>query len=233
MWISWTHSTKRIHSLLTCAATSWTVDLLRWDYVVLISSFLTFSGITAPESGLTWVFAAATPLDEADDEEDEDDEGDGTHQADEPALSGYVYLVYVGWTHTHTQAEGRAEEEREREEWKQCECYRVNTPDSCWFQFTHTISVLLYPGRCSSITMRFCSPPSQRSERWDFVEEKMIVTFSSPRFIRTSWDNTTPHTAARNVTHITTGPPENTDIDIYSHNFFFLKGVLFVEDKRL
>lgn len=46
--------------------------------------------------GLTWVFAPATPLDEADDEEDQYDEGNGTHQANEPALGGYVHLVYVG-----------------------------------------------------------------------------------------------------------------------------------------
>lgn len=47
-------------------------------------------------SGLTWVFPTATPLDEADDEQDQNDEGDGTHQADEPALGRNVHLVYVG-----------------------------------------------------------------------------------------------------------------------------------------
>lgn len=47
----------------------------------------------------TRVFSTTAPLDEADDEQDEDDEGDGTHQPDEPALSGDVHLVYVGWRH--------------------------------------------------------------------------------------------------------------------------------------
>lgn len=46
--------------------------------------------------GLTWVFSTTTSLDEAHDEQDQDDEGDGTHQADEPALSGDVHLVDVG-----------------------------------------------------------------------------------------------------------------------------------------
>lgn len=76
---------------------------------------------TAPLVGvkaldLTWVFAPATPLDEADDEEDQYDEGDGTHQANEPALSGYVYLVYVGCRHrTHTHRVGQ-------EKWEKSEC---------------------------------------------------------------------------------------------------------------
>lgn len=48
---------------------------------------------------LTWVLSSTTPLDETDDEEDQDDKGDGAHQSDEPALCGYVYLVYVGWSH--------------------------------------------------------------------------------------------------------------------------------------
>lgn len=62
--------------------------------------FQSSMGIKAEVSGLTWIFAPTTPLDEADDEEDQYDEGDGTHQANEPALSGYVYLVYVSWRHT-------------------------------------------------------------------------------------------------------------------------------------
>lgn len=61
-------------------------------------------------SDLTWVFAPTTPLDKADDEKDQYDKGDGTHQANEPALSGYVYLVDVGWRHTeHTQGGWRRE----------------------------------------------------------------------------------------------------------------------------
>lgn len=48
---------------------------------------------------LTGVFSTAAPLDEADDEQDKDDEGDGTHQTDEPALSGDIDLIYVGWRH--------------------------------------------------------------------------------------------------------------------------------------
>lgn len=56
-------------------------------------------GIKAPGSDLTWVFASTAPFDEADDEEDQYDQGDGTHQADEPALSCDIYLVYVGWRH--------------------------------------------------------------------------------------------------------------------------------------
>lgn len=74
-------------------------------------------GIKALVSGLTWVFAPTTPLDEADDEEDQYDEGNGAHQANEPALSGNVYLVYVGWRHTqntHTGLHRRGEERRER-----------------------------------------------------------------------------------------------------------------------
>lgn len=61
---------------------------------------LSWVSLRYPVSGLTWVFAPTTPLDEADDKKDQYDESDGTHQADEPALSGYVYLVYVGWRHT-------------------------------------------------------------------------------------------------------------------------------------
>lgn len=48
---------------------------------------------------LTGVFPTTAPLDEAHDEQDEDDEGDGTHQTDEPALSGNIDLIYVGWRH--------------------------------------------------------------------------------------------------------------------------------------
>lgn len=52
----------------------------------------------------TWVFASLVPLNEADDEEDEDEESDGTHQADEPALSSDVHLS--GW-HSWSGTEGR------------------------------------------------------------------------------------------------------------------------------
>ena len=69
-------------------------------------------------SGLTWVFAPTTPLDEADDEKDQYDKGDGTHQANEPALSGYVYLVDVGWRHTQSIHRVGGEE---REEWEHSE----------------------------------------------------------------------------------------------------------------
>lgn len=41
----------------------------------------------------TWVFTPSAPLDEADYEEDEHDESHGTHDPDEPALSGDVHLV--------------------------------------------------------------------------------------------------------------------------------------------
>lgn len=41
---------------------------------------------------LTRVFSSLIPLDEADDEEDQDEESDGTHEADEPSLSGDVHL---------------------------------------------------------------------------------------------------------------------------------------------
>lgn len=40
----------------------------------------------------TWVFSSLVSLYEADDEEDEDEESDGTHQADEPALSSNIHL---------------------------------------------------------------------------------------------------------------------------------------------
>ena len=40
----------------------------------------------------TWVFASLVSLDEADNEEDEDEEGNGTHEADEPALCSNVHL---------------------------------------------------------------------------------------------------------------------------------------------
>lgn len=47
---------------------------------------------------LTWVFPSFVPLDEADDEEDQDEQRDGTHQADEPSLSGDVHLsARHGW----------------------------------------------------------------------------------------------------------------------------------------
>lgn len=55
---------------------------------------------------LTWVFSTATPLDEAHNEQDEDDEGDGTHEADEPALSGDVHLVDVGWGRGRARGRG-------------------------------------------------------------------------------------------------------------------------------
>lgn len=44
------------------------------------------------EGLLTWVFPSFIPLDEADDEEDEDQQSDGTHEANEPSLSGDVHL---------------------------------------------------------------------------------------------------------------------------------------------
>lgn len=40
----------------------------------------------------TRVFPSLIPLDKADNEEDQDEESDGTHEADEPSLSGNVYL---------------------------------------------------------------------------------------------------------------------------------------------
>lgn len=47
---------------------------------------------------LTWVFPSFVPLDEADDEEDQDEQRDGTHEADEPSLSGDVHLsARLGW----------------------------------------------------------------------------------------------------------------------------------------
>lgn len=41
---------------------------------------------------LTRVFPSLIPLDEADNEEDQDEESDGTHEANEPSLSGDVHL---------------------------------------------------------------------------------------------------------------------------------------------
>ena len=41
---------------------------------------------------LTGVFPSLIPLDEADNEEDQDEQSDGTHEADEPSLSGDVHL---------------------------------------------------------------------------------------------------------------------------------------------
>lgn len=67
---------------------------------------------------LTWVFSPTTPLDEADDEQDQYDEGNGTHQANKPALSGYVHLVYVGWRHIQNTHGGA---KVEREEWEHSE----------------------------------------------------------------------------------------------------------------
>lgn len=40
----------------------------------------------------TGIFPSLVPLDEADDEEDQDEQGDGTHEANEPSLSGDVHL---------------------------------------------------------------------------------------------------------------------------------------------
>lgn len=41
---------------------------------------------------LTRVFSSLIPLDEADNEEDQDEQSDGTHEANEPSLSGDVHL---------------------------------------------------------------------------------------------------------------------------------------------
>lgn len=41
---------------------------------------------------LTRVLPSLIPLDEADNEEDQDEQSDGTHEANEPALSGDVHL---------------------------------------------------------------------------------------------------------------------------------------------
>lgn len=41
---------------------------------------------------LTRVFPSLIPLDEADDEEDQNEQSDGTHEANEPSLSGDVHL---------------------------------------------------------------------------------------------------------------------------------------------
>lgn len=54
-------------------------------------------------SGLTWVLAPSTPLDEADNEQDQNKECDGTHEPDEPALGGDVGLVVgVSWERQST-----------------------------------------------------------------------------------------------------------------------------------
>lgn len=75
------------------------------------------AGVTGSRCGesLTWVFSTATPLDEAHDEQDQDDEGDCTHQADEPALSGDVHLVYVSCGRRTSTSGG--EERRGRRQW--------------------------------------------------------------------------------------------------------------------
>lgn len=54
-------------------------------------------GLGGPRQGTqggspTWILSPFVPLDEADDEEHEDEESDGTHETDEPALRGDVYL---------------------------------------------------------------------------------------------------------------------------------------------
>lgn len=41
---------------------------------------------------LTRVLPSLIPLNEADDKEDQDEQSDGTHEANEPSLSGYVHL---------------------------------------------------------------------------------------------------------------------------------------------
>lgn len=41
---------------------------------------------------LTGVLPSLIPLDEADNEEDQDEQSDGTHEANEPSLSGDVHL---------------------------------------------------------------------------------------------------------------------------------------------
>lgn len=47
---------------------------------------------------LTRVFPSLIPLDEADNEEDQDEQSDGTHEANEPSLSGDVHLsARHGW----------------------------------------------------------------------------------------------------------------------------------------
>lgn len=54
--------------------------------------------MSAEQVKLTWVFPSFVPLDEADDEEDQDEQRDGTHEADEPSLSGDVHLsARHGW----------------------------------------------------------------------------------------------------------------------------------------
>lgn len=83
-----------------------------------LTNICSLTAIEAGVSSLTWVFAPTTPLDEADDEKDQYDKCNGTHQANEPALSGYVYLVDVGWR--HTQSIRRVGGEK-REEWEHSE----------------------------------------------------------------------------------------------------------------
>lgn len=56
-------------------------------------SLLALSPEPAPRTHLTGVLAAATPLDETDDEQDQHQQGDGTHEPDEPALGGDICLV--------------------------------------------------------------------------------------------------------------------------------------------
>lgn len=59
---------------------------------------MTFYFMSTEQVKLTWVFPSFVPLDEADDEEDQDEQRDGTHQADEPSLSGDVHLsARHGW----------------------------------------------------------------------------------------------------------------------------------------
>lgn len=56
-------------------------------------SLVALSPKLAPRTHLTGVLAAATPLDETDDEQDQHQQGDGTHESDEPALGGNVRLI--------------------------------------------------------------------------------------------------------------------------------------------
>lgn len=56
-------------------------------------SLVALSPKLAPRTHLTGVLAAATPLDETDDEQDQHQQGDGTHESDEPALGGNVCLI--------------------------------------------------------------------------------------------------------------------------------------------
>lgn len=70
---------------------------MSWSTGCLIGFIQTHWGDGVVERSLTWVLSTTTPLDEAHDEQDQDDEGDGAHEANEPALSGDVDLVDVGW----------------------------------------------------------------------------------------------------------------------------------------